>query len=142
MWPWDVVLLDMPSSHSHSHFTSAWLLLPLSTCHLTYPFGLVCFFPSPPAIHLPIPHHQVWQCFTHIKHLRHQHSTLAWFASSPLHPPLPIPHHQVWQCFAHIKHLRHQHITSAWFASSPLHPPFTYPFHTTRSGSASLTSST
>src|SRR5882724_12736866 len=36
----------------------------------------------------------------------------------------------------------HSHITSAWFASSPLHPPFTYPFHTTRSGSASLTSST
>src|SRR5882724_2754312 len=50
MWPWDVVLLDMPSSHSHSHFTSAWFassplhlpshlpiwlgfLLPLSTCH-------------------------------------------------------------------------------------------------------------
>src|SRR5882724_10834896 len=28
------------------------LLLPLSTRHLTYPFGLVCFFPSPPAISL------------------------------------------------------------------------------------------
>src|SRR5882724_9190826 len=36
----------------------------------------------------------------------------------------------------------HSHITLAWFASSPLHLPFTYPFHTTRSGSASLTSST
>src|SRR5882724_6939111 len=50
MRPQDVVLLDMPSSHSHSHFTLAWfdssplhppshlpiqlgLLLPLSTCH-------------------------------------------------------------------------------------------------------------
>src|SRR5882724_999053 len=30
------------------------LLLPLSARHLTYPFGLVCFFSSPPAIHLPI----------------------------------------------------------------------------------------
>ena len=114
MWPWDVVLLDIPSSHSHSlsalgDFLGGpscglgmlfyWicplvtptptllrlgLLLPLSTHHLTYPFGLVCFFPSPPAIHLPIPHHQVWQCFTHIKHLRHKHSTSACFASSPL----------------------------------------------------------
>src|SRR5882724_8897761 len=36
----------------------------------------------------------------------------------------------------------HSHITLDWFSSSPLHPPFTYPFHTTRSGSASLTSST
>src|SRR5882724_12013896 len=50
MRPQGVVLLDMPSSHSHSHFTSAWfassplhlpshlpiqlgLLLPLSPCH-------------------------------------------------------------------------------------------------------------
>src|SRR5882724_417537 len=66
--------------------TLLWLglILPLSTHHLTYPFSLVCFFPSPPAIHLPIPHCHVWQCFTHIKHLRHQHSTSAWFASSPL----------------------------------------------------------
>src|SRR5882724_10130064 len=114
MWPQDVVPLDMPSSHSHSLLALVdflggpscglgmlfyWIcplvtptptllqlgfLLPLSTCHLTYPFGLVCFFPSPPAIHLPIPHCQVYQCFAHIKHLRHQHSTLAWFASSPL----------------------------------------------------------
>src|SRR5882724_12013897 len=125
MRPRDVVQLDMPSSHSHfllalGDFLGGpscglrvlfyWicplviptptllqlgLLLPLSTCHLTYPFSLVCFFPSPPAIHLPIPHHQVWQCFTHSKHLRHQHSTLAWFASSLLpchlfiHSPSP-----------------------------------------------------
>src|SRR5882724_129579 len=46
MWPWDVVLLDMPSGHSHSWFASSplhppshlpiqlGLLLPLSTCHL------------------------------------------------------------------------------------------------------------
>src|SRR5882724_13380498 len=115
MWHWDVVLLDMPSSHSHSlsalgDFLGGpscglgmlfyWicplvtptptllrlgLLLPLSTRHLTYPFGLVFFFPSPPTIHLPIPHHQVWQCFAYIKHLKHKHITSAWFASSPLH---------------------------------------------------------
>src|SRR5882724_6882279 len=138
MRPQDVVLLDMPSSHSHSlsalgDFLGGpscglgilfyWIFL--YSFPLPHYFSLVCFFPSPPAIHLSIPHHQVWQCFAHIKHLKHQHITSAWFASSPLHPPftyLPIPHHQVWQCFAHIKHLKHKHITSGLvcFFPSPL----------------------
>src|SRR5882724_11559267 len=108
MQPWDVVLLLCPLVTPTPTLLRLGLLLPLST-----------------AIHLPIPHHQVWQCFTHIKHLKHQHNTSAWFASSPLHLPftyLPIPHHQVWQCFAHIKHLKHKHITSGLvcFFPSPL----------------------
>src|SRR5882724_11728523 len=82
MQPWDGCSIGYASSHSHSHFTSAWF----------------ASSPLPPPSHLPIPHRQVWQCFTHIKHLRHQHITSAWFASSPLPLPshLPIPHCQVW----------------------------------------------
>src|SRR5882724_10351037 len=65
--------IAMPSSHSHSHITSAWFASsPLHRHSLTHStpsglavlrshqaleasthyFGLVCFFPSPPAIHL------------------------------------------------------------------------------------------
>src|SRR5882724_10681446 len=106
MQPQDVVLLDMPLVTSTPTLLQLGLLLPLfphhSLTHSTPPglavlcshqalkasthyFCLVCFFPSPPAIHLPIPHHYVWKCFAHIKHLRHQHITSAWFASSPFH---------------------------------------------------------
>jgi len=81
MWPLDVVLLDMPSSHSHSL------------------------------------------------------SALGIFGRSIMQPrdvvllDMPSSH-------------SHSHFTSAWFAFSPLHRHLTYPFPTTRSGSASLTSST
>src|SRR5882724_11356975 len=79
MLPQDGCTIGYASSHSHSHIALAW------------------FASSPlhPPSHLPIPHHQVWQCFAHIKHLRHKHSTLACFASSPLpchlfiHSPSP-----------------------------------------------------
>jgi len=46
------------SSHSHSDFTSAWFASSHSHPHsLTIRLGLL--LPSPPAIHLPIPHCQV-----------------------------------------------------------------------------------
>src|SRR5882724_6660018 len=69
MQPWDVVLLLCPLVTPTPTLLRLGLLLPLST-----------------AIHLPIPHHQVWQCFAHIKHLKHQHITsgLVCFFPSPL----------------------------------------------------------
>jgi len=148
MRPWDVVLLDMPSSHSHS-LSALGDFLGGPSCSLR-----MLFYWNIPSSHshsllaLGIfweGHHVASGCCSIDMPLVTPTPTLLQLGfllpSSPtIH--LPIPHHQVWKCFAHIKHLRHQHITSAWFASSPLHLPFTYPFHTTRSGSASLTSST
>src|SRR5882724_7890899 len=133
MWPRDVVLLDMPSSHSHSLLALGdflggpscglgmlfYWICPLVTptpcrhwgifweghhvasgcCSIGYALyslplphylGLVCFFPSPPAIHLPIPHHQVWQCFAHIKHLKHKNITSGLVRFFP--SPLPLVH--------------------------------------------------
>jgi len=106
MQPWDWLFYWICSSHSHSHFTSAWFASSLSPTISLNPFHTA----SLAVLHS----HQALKASTHY---------FGWFASSPLPLPshLPIPHCQVWQCFAHIKHLRHQHITLAWFASSPLH---------------------
>jgi len=106
MRPRDVVLLDMPLVTPTPTLLWLGLLLPLF-----------------PAIHLPIPHHQVWQCFAHIKHLRHQHITLAWFASSPLHPPFTYPFHTTRSGSALLTSSTWSINTllQAWFASSPLH---------------------
>jgi len=65
--------IAMPSSHSHSHITLAWFASSLST-----------------AIHLPIPNHQVWQCFAHIKHLSIKHITSGLVRFFP--SPLPLVH--------------------------------------------------
>src|SRR5882724_86131 len=110
MWPWDVVLLDMPSSHSHS-LSSLGDFLGGPSCSLVM-FYWICPLVTP----TPCRH---WGIFWEGHHA----------ASGCCSIAMPSSH-------------SHSHITSAWFASSPLHPPFTYPFHTTRSGSASLTSST
>jgi len=73
MRPQDVVLLLCPLVTATPTLLQLGLLLPLST-----------------AIHLPIPHHQVWQCFAHIKHLKHKHITSGLVRFFP--SPLPLVH--------------------------------------------------
>jgi len=106
MQPWDGCSIGYASSHSHSHFTSAWFASsPLPTISLTHStppglavlhshqalkasthyFGLVCFFPSPLPSHLPI-HTASLAVLCSIKHLRHQH--ILWLG---LLLPSPLP---------------------------------------------------
>jgi len=112
MRPRDVVLLLCPLVTPTPTLLWLDLLLPLSTCHsLTHstPPGLAVlrshqaleasthyfgwFASSPlhtPFTYLPIPHHQVWQCFAHIKHLKHKHITSGLVCFFP--SPLPLVH--------------------------------------------------
>jgi len=94
--------IDMPSSHSHSllalgdfweghHAASGCCSIAMPSSHSTPTLlWLGLLLPLSTAIHLPIPNHQVWQCFAHIKHLKHKPH---YFGLGSLFPsPLPLVH--------------------------------------------------
>src|SRR5882724_11118533 len=96
MQPWDVVLLDMPSSHSHS-LSALGDFLGGPSCGLGMLFYWICPLVTPtPCWHWGIfweGHHVASGCCSIAMPSSHSHShiTSAWFASSPLHPPFTYP---------------------------------------------------
>src|SRR5882724_4893548 len=98
MQPQDVVLLDMPSSHSHS-LLALGNFLGGPSCSLGMLFYWICSLVTPtPCRHWGIfweGHHAASGCCSIAMPSSHSHShtTSAWFASSPLHLPFTYPFH-------------------------------------------------
>jgi len=127
-----VSALASPTFFSYRNIVGSGGFLGGPSCGLRMLFYWICSSHSTPTLlqlgllfplhphSLPIPP-PCLAVLRHIKHLRHQHITSAWFSSSPLHLPipLPIPHHQSGMLHSH-QVLKASAQYFGWFASSPL----------------------